>query len=118
MPLTFTKFRFLPLKKKKTTKPPPKFYNSSSFGPQGKKIKEITRGTSLRVPHQRRLSQNSPWGPKLPHVQNLGDDFVVFLRSQNRNFEKVMGLKLLLSLILIEDLFLILNLNFSVFYNL
>jgi len=50
------------------------------------------------VPRQRRPSQNWPWGPKLPHVQNLGGGFVVFfLGGQNCNFEKVRGLKLLLS---------------------
>jgi len=49
------------------------------LAPQGKiKNKKITRVTSLRVPRQRRPSQNSPWGPKLPHVQNLGSGFVVF----------------------------------------
>jgi len=48
---------------------------------------------------QRRPSQNWPWGPKLPQVQNLGGSFVViFLGGQNRNFGKVKGLKLLLSL--------------------
>jgi len=51
------------------------------------------------VPRQRRPSQNWPRGPKLPQMQNLGGGFVVFfLGGQNRNFEKVMGLKLLLSL--------------------
>ena len=51
------------------------------------------------MPRQRRPSQNWSWGPKLPHVQNLGHSFVVFfLGGQNRDFEKVMGLKLLLSL--------------------
>jgi len=50
---------------------------------------------------QRRPSQNWPWGPKLPQVQNLGGSFVViFLGGQNRNFGKVKGLKLLLSLFL------------------
>ena len=50
------------------------------------------------MPHQCRPSQNWPWGPKLPHVQNLRGDFVVFfLRGQNCNFEKVRRLKLLLS---------------------
>jgi len=38
------------------------------------------------VPRQRRPSQNWPWGPKLPQMQNLGGGFVV------------RGLKLLLSL--------------------
>jgi len=39
------------------------------------------------MPRQRRPSQNWPWGPKLPQVQNLGGDFVVFfLGCQNRNF--------------------------------
>jgi len=42
------------------------------------KNKKITRGTSLRVPRQRRPSQNWPWGPKLPHVQNLEGGFVDF----------------------------------------
>jgi len=53
------------------------------------------------VPRQRRPSQNWLWGPKLPHVQNLGGGFVVFffLGYQNRNFGKVKKLKLLLSLI-------------------
>jgi len=51
------------------------------------------------VPRQRRLSQYQPWGPKLPQMQNLGGCFVVFfLGGQNRNFEKVRGLKLQLSL--------------------
>jgi len=70
------------------------------LAPQGqKKNKKITRGTSLRVPRQRRPSQYQPWGSKLPHVQNLGGCFVVFfLGVQNRNFEKVRGLKLQLSL--------------------
>jgi len=31
------------------------------------------------VPRQRRPSQNWPWGPKLPQVQNLGGGSVVFL---------------------------------------
>jgi len=52
------------------------------------------------MPRQRRPSQNWPWGPKLPQMQNLGGGFVVFFsRDQNRNFEKVRGLKLLLSLL-------------------
>jgi len=39
-------------------------------------------------------------GPKLLQLQNLGGCFVVFfLGSQNRNFEKVRGLKLQLSLL-------------------
>jgi len=50
------------------------------------------------VPRQRRPNQNWSWGPKLPQMQNLGGGFVVFfLRGQNRDFEKVRGLKLLLS---------------------
>jgi len=61
---------------------------------QGKKK---TRGTSLRVPRQRRQSQNCHWGPKLPQMQNLGGRFVIFLGGQNRNFVKVRGLKLQLS---------------------
>jgi len=62
--------------KKKTTNPsPPKFCSCSSFGPQGKKK---TRGTSLRVPRQRRPCQYWSWGPKLPQVQNLESGFVVF----------------------------------------
>jgi len=66
------------------------------LAPQGKiKNKKITRGTSLRVPRQRRPSQNWHWGPKLPQMQNLGGRFVVFfLRGQNHNFVKVRGLKL------------------------
>jgi len=60
-----------------------------------KKNKKKTRGTSLRVPRQRRPSQHQPWGPKLPQVQNLRGCFVVFfLGGQNRNFDKVRGLKL------------------------
>ena len=56
-PITFSKLRFWP-SKKKTTKPPPKFCNCSSFGPpRQKKNKKLTRGTSLRVPRQRRPSQ-------------------------------------------------------------
>jgi len=51
------------------------------------------------VSHQRRPGQNWPWGPKLPQVQNLNGRFVFFfLGSQNRNFEKVREVKLLLSL--------------------
>jgi len=46
--------------------------------PKTKKIKEITRGTSLRMSRQRRPSQNWHWGPKLPQMQNLGGCFVVF----------------------------------------
>jgi len=37
------------------------------------------------VPRQRRPSQNWPWGPKLPQVQNLGGRFCSFfllLRGQ------------------------------------
>jgi hypothetical protein len=79
-----------------------KFCNCSSFGPQDqflvKKNKKITRGPSLRVPRQCKLSQNWPWWPKLPHVQNLGRFCSFFLEGQNRNFGKVKGLKLLLSL--------------------
>jgi len=49
------------------------------LAPQGKnKIKKITRGTSLRVPRQRRPSQNWYWGSKLPQMQNSGGRFVVF----------------------------------------
>jgi len=69
------------------------------LAPKAKKNK-ITRDTSLRVPHQRRPSQYQPWGPKLLQLQNLGGCFVVFfLGGQNRNFGKVRGLKLQLSLI-------------------
>ena len=51
------------------------------------------------MPRQRRLSQNWLWGSKLPHMQNLRGGFVVFfLGGQNRKFEKVRGLKLLLNL--------------------
>jgi len=58
------------------------------------------------VPRQRRPRQNWSWGPKLPQVQNLGGGFVVFfLGGQNRNFGKVRGLKLLLSLLLIQVMF-------------
>jgi len=42
------------------------------------KNKKITRDTSLRVPRQRRPSQNWSWGPKLPLIQNLRGGFVVF----------------------------------------
>jgi len=64
-----------------------------------KKIKKITRGTSLRVAHQRRPSQYQPWGPKPPQLQNLGAVlWFFFLGGQNRNFGKVRGLKLQLSL--------------------
>jgi len=45
------------------------------LAPQGKKK---THGTSLRVPRQRRPSQNWHWGPKLSQTQNLGARFVVF----------------------------------------
>jgi len=66
---------------------------------------KITRGTSLRVPCLRRQSQNWPWGPKLPQVQNLGGGFVVFfLGGQNRNFGKVRGLKRLLSLMRMSEI--------------
>jgi len=41
-------------------------------------IIKITRDTSLRMSHQRRPSQNWPWGPKLPQMQNLEGGFVVF----------------------------------------
>ena len=51
------------------------------------------------MPRQRRPSQYQSSGPKLLQLQNLGGCFVVFfLRGQNRNFEKVRGLKLQLSL--------------------
>jgi len=43
--------------------------------------KKKTRGTSLRVPRQRRPSQNWLWRPKLSQIQNLGDGFVVFFRG-------------------------------------
>jgi len=99
-PLIFTKLRFLH-HKKKTTKPPPKFCNCSSFNSPrsifGKK--KITCGTSLRLSRQRRPSQNWPWRPKLPQMQNLGGGFVdCFLGGQNHNFGKVRWLKLLLNL--------------------
>jgi len=42
-------------------------------------VKKKTRGTSLRVPRQRRPSQNWSWGPKPPQMQNLGGSFVVIL---------------------------------------
>jgi len=78
---------------------PPKFYIVVVLALQAKKNKKITHGPLVRVPHQRRPSQNWSGGPKLPQIQNLGGGFVVFfLGGQNRNFEKVMGLKLLLSL--------------------
>jgi len=49
------------------------FATATVLAPQGKRKKiKITRGTSIRVPRQRRPSQNWPWGPKLPQVQNLG----------------------------------------------
>jgi len=55
------------------------FATVAVLAPQGqKKLKKITRGTSLRVTRQRRPSQYQPWGPKLPQVQNLGGCFVVF----------------------------------------
>jgi len=39
------------------------------------------------VPRQRRPSQNWPWGPKLPQVQNLGGGFVVvFFRRPKSQF--------------------------------
>jgi len=46
------------------------------------------------------FTKNWSWGPKLLQLQNLGGGFVVFffLRDQNRNFEKVKGRNLLLSL--------------------
>jgi len=44
------------------------------------------------VPHQRRPIQNWPWGLKLPHVQNLGDNFVVFfLGAKIATLEKLGG---------------------------
>jgi len=44
-------------------------------------------------------------GPKLLQLQNLGGCFVVFfLGGQNRNFGKVKGLKLQLSLVLITKI--------------
>jgi len=49
--------------------------------PQGKKKKKLTRGTSLRVPRQRRPSQYQLWGPKLLQLQNLGGCFIVFFRG-------------------------------------
>jgi len=53
--LNFYEVEILALKKK-TIKLSPKFCNCSSFGLQGKKKKK--RGTSLKVPHQRRPGQN------------------------------------------------------------
>jgi len=51
------------------------------------------------VPRQRRPSQNWSWGSKLSQLQNLEGGFVVFLLGgKNRNFGKVNGLKLQLSL--------------------
>jgi len=52
-----------------------------------------------------------PWGAKTAHMQNLGDRFVVFFRGQNRNFLKVRGLKLQLSLILIKGDYTIMKLQ-------
>jgi len=77
-PLTFSKLRFWP-PKKKTTKQPPKFCNCSSFGPPRQKnfLKKNT-WHPLRVPRQRRPSQYQFWGPKLLQLQNLGGCFVVF----------------------------------------
>ena len=64
------------------------------------------------MPRQRRPSQNWPWGPILPHVQNLGDNFVFFFQGdQNRNFRNVRGLKLLLNLINIYIKTLVLQYN-------
>ena len=57
------------------------------------------------MPRQLRPSQYQSWGPKLLQVQNLGGGVVVFfLRGQNRNFGKVRGLKLQLSLDLSSNL--------------
>ena len=96
-PLTFSKFQFWPLKKKKLQNSPLSFATVAVLAPQSKK--KITCGTSLRVPRQRRPSQYQFWGPKLLQLQNLGGCFVVFfLGGQNRNFGKVRGLKLQLSL--------------------
>jgi len=51
------------------------------------------------VPRQRRPSQYQPWGPKLPGAKLRGRFYsFFFLEGQNRNFEKVRGLKLQLSL--------------------
>jgi len=55
------------------------FYRIVVLAPQGQFfVKKKTRGTSLRVPRQRRLSQNWPMGSKLPQMQNLWGGFVVF----------------------------------------
>jgi len=49
-------------------------------------------------------------GPKLLQLQNLGGCFVVFfLGGQNRNFGKVRGLKLQLSLLFTSPMFFILT---------
>ena len=92
-PLTFTKLRFWSLKKK-LQNDPLSFASVVVLAPKGKKkIKKITRDTSLRVSRQRRPSQNWYWGPKLPQMQNLENHFVVFFRDLNRNFAKVRGVK-------------------------
>jgi len=44
------------------------------------------------VPRQRRPSQNWPWGPKLPQVQNLGGGFVIFFSGVKiATLEKLRG---------------------------
>jgi len=82
--------RFWPPKKKNYKTAPLSFATVAVLAPQGQFLikKKITRGTSLRLPRQRRPSQNWPWGPKLPQMKNLGGGFVVFFLG---------GLKLLLS---------------------
>jgi len=67
--------------KKKLQNRPISFATVAVLVPQGKKK---TRGTSLRVPRQRRPSQNWPCGPKLPRMQNLGDGFVVFFSYETK----------------------------------
>ena len=55
----------------------------------------MTRGTSLRVPRQSRPSQNWPWRPKLPKMQNLEGGFVVFfLKGPKSQLWKSQGAKI------------------------
>jgi len=41
------------------------------------------------VPRQRIPSPNWSWGPKLPQVQNLRDDFVFFFEAKIVTLEKL-----------------------------
>jgi len=94
-PLTFSKLRFWSFKKK-TTKLPSKFCTCSSFDPQGQFWLSLHwRDTLREVPRFFFL----PWGAKTATVAKFRGRFCsFFLGGQNRNFVKVRGWKLLLSL--------------------